>query len=518
MYWHHNKINNIAVYYPPVPPTRAYQIDALRLLPSKFINFYWQHLCHNVSSEIMTRTEMNFNQAQCASFYALKPTAHAELPGWSPLQYIFSLTNNMKDVFLKNKHISTLRLLWYLSNGNLISLERLHDMLANIYWGQEYINAATSSRINVTIIRCKDMPIIRNFLTKIFDSTFLFPIDTEECRNEEDTRSGRLIYSEIPIAVLYDKLDSCDTIIAEHQGVLVNISRREGNDDLEILKKVSTKKEIRCKADRIFKDTKHEPYMHYIYITDQPVPPLSYDVRMIELMGDVAGTEYLPTAQDAATIVLLSLFNFFYPTKAPQEYIDIAPPHTYNDNQDVIKEFIRVFFKDTTSTIAQTSIDSVKKRHEGNALNDKLRLALARELRITDLDYTINNDLKELYGIWKESDPDHIPDMDIKRITTAIKEIYDPLFYVKNNKAQSTLHPEDSAANVKAFYGLSVDMEKVSMFKKPQESKHQESDMQKAFHSYYKDMIHNYCILQPEICRTFSPFHPIASTAEKSSS
>ena len=258
--------------------------------------------------------------------------------------------------------------------------------------------------------------------------------------------------------------------------------------------------------------------MHYIYITDQPVPPLSCDVRMIDLMGDVAGTEYLPTSQDAAIIVLLSLFNFFYPTKDPQKYIDITHPPTYNDYQDVIKEFIRVFFKDTTSSISPQSITSVKKENQGKALDDKLRLELARKLHITDLDYTINNDLKELYGIWKESDPDHIPDMDIKRITTAIKEIYDPLFYVKNNKAQSTLHPEDSAANVKAFYGLSVDMEKVSVFKKPQESKHQESDMQKAFHSYYKDMIHNYCILQPEICRTFSPFHSIALNAEKSSS
>ena len=224
-------------------------------------------------------------------------------------------------------------------------------------------------------------------------------------------------------------------------------------------------------------------------------------------MGDIAGTEYLPTAQDAATIVLLSLFNFFYPTKAPQEYIDIAPPPTYNDDQNVIKEFIRVFFKDTTSSISPQSIASVKKESRGKALDDKLRLELARKLHITDLDYTINNDLKELYDIWKESDPDHTPDMDIKKITAAIKEIYDPLFYVKNSKAQSTLHPEKSTANVKVFYGLSIDMEKVSLFKKPRETKHQESDMQEAFYSYYKDMIHNYCIFQSEIFRPFVPFN-----------
>jgi len=113
----------------------------------------------------------------------------------------------------------------------------------------------------------------------------------------------------------------------------------------------------------------------------------------------------------------------------------------------------------------------VKKENQGKALDDKLRLELARKLHITDLDYTINNDLKELYDIWKESDPDHIPDMDIKKITIAIREIYDPLFYVKNSKAKSTLHPEAPQKNVRAAYGVSIDMKKVSAFKKHQESK-----------------------------------------------
>ena len=97
--------------------------------------------------------------------------------------------------------------------------------------------------------------------------------------------------------------------------------------------------------------------------------------------------------------------------------------------------------------------------------------------------------------------------MDINKITIAIREIYDPLFYVKNSKAKSTLHPEAPQKNVRATYGVSIDMEKVSAFKKPQESKYQESDMQEAFYSYYKDMIHNYCMLQPEIFRPFVPFN-----------
>ena len=506
LYWHRNKIKNAISTCLPLCPTHSHQVDALRLLAPAFINYYWAKLSHNINPIITTRKQIDFDQARSASFDLLKVNTHPETPAFDPYQYISTLTSDIKKTFHDNNHTRALQLLWGLSKGNLNSLSKLHDMFANVYLGQEYTNAAMDAKVNTTIIRCKNIDTIYKFLTAIFNSTLAFS-SLLTLQSYNNRTLIRPIHTEILVSDLEKHINSPSAIKAELLGTLVNISAHQGDDDLSILKNIASKKTVSLTGNGVFQNTKHEPYMHYIYITDQPVPPLSYDARMIELMGDIAGTEYLPTAQDAATIVLLSLFNFFYPTKDPQEYIDITPPPKYNDYQDVIKEFIRVFFKDTTSSISPQSIASVKKENQGKALDDKLRLELARKLHITDLDYTINNDLKELYDIWKESDPDHTPDMDIKKITAAIKEIYDPLFYVKNNKAQSTLHPEKSTANVKVFYGLSIDMQKVSLFKKPRETKHQESDMQEAFYSYYKDMIHNYCILQSEIFRPFVPFN-----------
>lgn len=506
LYWHRNKIKNAISTCLPLCPTHSHQVDALRLLAPAFINYYWAKLSHNINPIITTRKQIDFDQARSASFDLLKVNTHPETPAFDPYQYISTLTSDIKKTFHDNNHTRALQLLWGLSKGNLISLSKLHDMFANVYLGQEYTNAAMDAKVNTTIIRCKNIDTIYKFLTAIFNSTLAFS-SLLTLQSYNNRTLIRPIHTEILVSDLEKHINSPSAIKAELLGTLVNISAHQGDDDLSILKNIASKKTVSLTGNGVFQNTKHEPYMHYIYITDQPVPPLSYDARMIELMGDIAGTEYLPTAQDAATIVLLSLFNFFYPTKDPQEYIDIIPPPKYNDYQDVIKEFIRIFFKDTTSSISQQSIASVKKENQGKALDDKLRLELARKLHITDLDYTINNDLKELYDIWKESDPDHIPDMNINKITIAIREIYDPLFYVKNSKAKSTLHPEAPPKNVRAAYGVSIDMKKVSAFKKRQESKHQESDMQEAFYSYYKDMIHNYCILQSEIFRPFVPFN-----------
>ena len=409
---------------------------------------------------------------------------------------MIDLIRNVGNVLSAKEYTPTLQLLWNLSNTNINALNSLHDMFATIYLGQEYTNTATASRINVSIIRCKNMPAINNLLKAIFDSTFVFSND-KLISDANYHAAKRPIYSEIPATALLDNINSTQLIAAEVQGVLVNISMRQGENDLEALKKVASAKTLSCTKDAIFKNTKHEPHLHYIYITDQPVPTLFYDARVIELMGDIVGTEYLPSTQDAATIVLLSLFNFFHPTKAPHEYIDVTPSPSFKDDREVCETFIRLFFKDTTSTIPQESIASVKKedleKDLGQSKHDQRRLDLARKLRITELGYTINDDIVEAFTLWQRNDPDHIPEV---KITDIIKDIYDPLFYVKFNHAKSILHPEREEANVKVFYGLTLDMEKINALSQERNPEYQEEDLQKAFTNYYKDMIDNYFMLQ----------------------
>ena len=492
LHWHHNKIHNVIAHYPIYLPPHSYQVDALRNLALSFVDSYWTQLRYNTEFN----TNADYNKTYSASRNLLKIVFHPEAPQFNPYKYMIDLIRNVGDVLYAKKYAPTLQLLWNLSNANIDALNSLHDMFATIYLGQEYTNTATATRINVSIIRCKNMPAINNLLKSIFDSTFVFSND-KLISDANYHAAKRPIYSEIPAIALLDNINSTQLIAAEAQGVLVNISMRQGENDLEALKKVASAKTLSCTKDAIFKNTKHEPHLHYIYITDQPVPTLFYDARVIELMVDIVGTEYLPSTQDAATIVLLSLFNFFHPTKAPHEYIDVTPSPSFKDHRKVCETFIRLFFKDTTSTIPQESIASVKKEHLeknlGQSKYDQLRLDLARELRITELGYTINDDIEEVFILWQRSDPDHIPEV---KITTIIKEIYDPLFYVKFNHAKSILHPEREDANVKVFYGLTLDIEKINALSQERKPEYQEEDLQKAFANYYKDMIDNYFMLQ----------------------
>ena len=492
LYWHHNKAHHAIAHYPIHLPPHSYQVDALRNLALSLVGSYWKQLGHNTGFN----TSPNYNETCNASLNLLKIVPHPEAPQFNPYKYMIDLIRNVGNVLSAKEYTPTLQLLWNLSNTNINALNSLHDMFATIYLGQEYTNTATATRINVSIIRCKNIPAINNLLKSIFDSTFDFS-NNKWISAANNHAAKRPIYSEISATALLDNINSTRLIAAEAQGVLVNISMRQGENDLEALKKVASAKTLSCTKDAIFKNTKHEPHLHYIYITDQPVPTLFYDARVIELMGDIVGTEYLPSTQDAATIVLLSLFNFFHPTKAPHEYIDATPSPSFKNDREVCETFIRLFFKDTTSTIPQESIASVKKKHLekdlGQSKYDQRRLDLARELRITELGYTINGDIEEVFTLWQRSDPDHIPEV---KITTIIKEIYDPLFYVKFNHAKSILHPEREELNVKVFYGLTLDMEKINALSQERKPAHQEEDLQKAFTNYYKAMIDNYFMLQ----------------------
>ena len=58
------------------------------------------------------------------------------------------------------------------------------------------------------------------------------------------------------------------------------------------------------------------------------------------------------------------------------------------------------------------------------------------------------------------------------------------------------MHPEREDANVKVFYGLTLDMEKINALSQERNPEYQEEDLQKAFENYYKDMIDNYFMLQ----------------------
>ena len=237
LYWHHNKTHNAIPHYPIHLPPHSYQVDALRNLALSLVDSYWKQLGHNTGFN----TNANHNKVYSTSRNLLKIGPHPEAPQFNPYKYMIDLIRNVGDVLYAKKYTPSLQLLWSLSNANIDALNSLHDMFATIYLGQEYTNTATAARINVSIIRCKNMPAIKNILKTIFDSTFDFS-NNKWISAANYYAAKRPIYSEIPATSLMDNINSTQLIAAEAHGVLVNISMRQGENDLEALKKIASAK------------------------------------------------------------------------------------------------------------------------------------------------------------------------------------------------------------------------------------------------------------------------------------
>jgi hypothetical protein len=119
--------------------------------------------------------------------------------------------------------------------------------------------------------------------------------------------------------------------------------------------------------------------------------------------------------------------------------------------------------------------------------------------------------------MWRSSDPGHIPEVKVIEI---MRQLYSPLFYLKNNHAKSRLHPEEDEKNVKCFFGLALDPASLSAVIKARKEaamQQQQALTEGSCTRYYESMICNFQEVYPKIrseletlARMIAPDPPIS--------
>ena len=493
IYWHQNKIVNVESLCLPSLPRYSFQIPLLRTLASAFTVSYGATLSRESLVHFSDRPIWNLEQVARASFELL----HLPFQAFMQSQYAVTLLDSLKKHIAGGSHRNTIRLLGHLSKGNLSSLSAFHDMIATIYLGHAYTDAVTTSKNSVSLIYCKNIRLIFTLIQQIFKSKLTSSTDMKLLL-ANNVQNDRSIYSEQALDKLYDELSVPNLLISELNGCLVNLSIKSSNRDIDILKELAHKKILRRKDDHTFKQTKYRSDMHYIYITDELPPTLPHNITVIELLGDLP-KDHLFNEEDSSFIILLSLFNFFYPAN---DSIGAPAPVRYASDIDAVKKFISLFFADSTSEISSNRLNDAKREYPDKDLSksefDTVRIKKGKELGISDMEYTTSQDIEEAYRLWRSSDPDHIPNVKVIEI---MRQTYDVLFYLKNNHATSRLHPEAGEKNVKCFFGLALDKERLTgaIASDAETSTANCQNELEASTLYYKNMIHTFQELQPKI-------------------
>lgn len=490
IYWHQHKIHNLTSLCPTYIPDYSPQILGVRTIAPAFISAYWAQFLYPVSAQ-SHRTYKNLEQATLAACDLLRLPYPTSQSHFSAYQYIFALISEV-DALLSSAYRQTLlTLLRELSTENLSALSEFHDMLATIYLGHAYIDAVTKKKRNVSVIYCKDILHTYTLVQSLLDSTFAF-----SSKLQIHTTFPKKVYSEYTITALHMNMTTSNPIFDDISGRIANISKRKSQFDIELLKEVSEKRSHN--EHSTFKRS-YDSHIHYIYITDQPPPPLPKNFQLIKLSGIIPENKSSFSCQEAAILVLLSLFNFFHPTTPAM----IPASAKFLSHEEAAEEFISLFFEDSTQSIPAHLLEEVKHEYHGIDLSkseyDTERIKIGRKLGICDLEYTTSQDVEEAYRIWRSSDPDQIPNIDIVK---SMKQRYNELFYLKNNHAKSRLHQEAKEKNVKCFFGLALDKEKLTVMIGSDEgtaAKKRKKLAEESFTRYYENMIRNFQELQPEI-------------------
>ena len=489
LFWHHNKINNIAAYYQEASPLYSYQLQALRTLPYAFTWHYKAEQQRSNSPRHTSYVQIDFSK-EYQTLYKLLKAPNPFLPyGFTPYKYVANLLSNLTTTFngeiyklgrahaLRSEkgksnirdHRHTLSILWALSNGNLSALSALHNMFAALYLGQRYVQEMVGSRKNISVLLCKDVNSVAEFIKLILDSSFMFsskptPIDVPSPFNQK-----RSIYTEYSVSDLCGKVKASKLLNDEVTGHIVNISIQKGKEDIEKLKTFALQRTLKHENDDIFKECAHCPCTHYIYITED-APIESPNMEVIELMGDIADKSYELLNLDAAVIVLLSLFNFFTPTATPKNE-DSLPDHLYKGEEAIVQKFIEDLFDDTTSKFTAGELEKAIKDWQlenedadnfnsdiSHSDNDESRKKVAEKIGISKLPYTIRDEIISAFAQWRQNLPVPIPNIDIIDV---LKKLYNPLFYVKFKPAKSRITPDAPERNVKVFHGLALNVDKL---------------------------------------------------------
>lgn len=494
IYWHQNKILNVENLCLPCLPEYSFQIPTLRILASSLTTSYGVACLREPSISFVNQSVWNVTQIRRASFELLNLSSQSLKQN----QYLIALLDALKEQLSEDHNKGTAKLLGSLAKGNSASLSRFHDMIATVFLGHLYADTVTNSKNRVSIIYCKNIPYVCNLIKQVFHSSFMISSFTQLLA-VNNIQNKRPIYTEYTLNNLYENLSVPSAVISELNGYLVNISVRSNDRDNDILKELARKKILYQKDDRTFKSKKYCPHMHYIHITDQIPKTIPKDINLIELLGDTP-KDHMFSEYDATFIVLLSIFNFFYPTRFS---IDIPMPIRYADDKAAVKSFKTFFFDDSTYAIPSERLDEIKQQYHDKDLSkseyDTERIRIGKSIGIWDLGYTTSQDIEEAYNIWRSSDPDHIPEVKVIEI---MRQFYSPLFYLKNNRAKSRLHPEEKEKNVKCFFGLALDPKSLFALanaRKKAIAKGQDELTEESCIRYYERMIRNFQEVYPKI-------------------
>lgn len=519
IYWHQNKIINVESLCVPRLPAYSFQIPTLRILASAFTAAYGVALSHETSMGFSNQPIWNLRQMILASFTLLNLSPQSLTQN----KYLIALFDVLKEHLSGGDYKSILKLLNSISNGNLASLNSFHDMIAIVFLGHLYADTVSSSKRMGSIIYCKNTRYIYDLIRNLFNTPFIRSIFMSSASMRllvaNNMQNRRPIYTDYVLDTLYNNISVPTALGLELNGCLVNISIQSSDRDIDTLKELVRKKVLHRKDDQVFKDTKYQSHMHYIHITDKLPTTIPKDIDVIELLGDPP-KDYVFNENDSTCIIFLSLFNFFYPTKT---FTDTHSPSRYTSDEDVVKKFKTYLFNDSTCAIPPECLDEIKRKYHDKDLSksgyDTERIRLAKSIGIWDLDYTTSQDIEEAYNMWRSSDPDHIPEVKVIEI---MRQLYSPLFYLKNNHAKSRLHPEEDEKNVKCFFGLALDPASLSTVIKARKEaamQQQQALTEGSCTRYYESMICNFQEVYPKIrseletlARMIAPDPPISPT------
>lgn len=412
---------------------------------------------------------------------------------------IFS--SNLKKYLSNHSSYMTLcDTLFAISDGNIQTIEKLLNLITKVYISLSLLKTLNTKSPQVTVIRCKNV----NFIKQLLQNIFSYPLHSDKFSypiNEISYRSNCPHITTHPLKTLSCPENFVNFIIDKINGVIVNISSDDSFcGDLTFFKKLISGKSFSIINDPIFGKISHLNTVHYVYITESLTQikstfnDINYD--FIDFSGNIAENSYEGlTSYECFFIILAAIYNTIDKYTQPiedilsnnQDTLEILSP------KDSINKFLADFCIDTTSKISQDDINSIQKETIEGSANDTRRKQLAKKFQIDKLDYVRRDDLYQAFNQWQSSTSVKTKNIEPTEFVNILLEKVHPIFYIKNDSANSIY--EDKKHGAKVFYGLSLKKETLDSYiqeKCKEKTSISQSNIERNFLNYLENLIVKY--------------------------
>lgn len=411
---------------------------------------------------------------------------------------------NDKNRTSQTDYENLIRNLFVLTNGHCDLLVKFFKVLGKIYLGNDFWTEFKDTKTPypmLTIMKSKNVAFLEKFLKTIFD--WEFNCIYKECSLEQlENRKGK--------GFLFPSL---------FEGTLVNISKQHENQSEFKLKDfgkqlASGERYTEIKKDALFGDVSLSNTMHLIHLIpeDCKIDTEQYGNHIIYFPGNIENSCMLPLASYELYFLIMASVYYCLDEDPDnmEESTSQSKKYQARSAKEMVAEFVSLYCTDKTKSISKLHDDKYLSE-KFNEFLDKLkndpkfkdgkkdlptessikgsefdteRINFAKELKITELSYTIAT---ELYGNNLSSSEFYTVLLD-----EILKDKYH-ILYVKHSKAKSKFTKTES--NVKVVYGIDLDIAKYEeALRQKIERQKQESQMasQEEFLRFVKKLILKY--------------------------